>query len=184
MNEHAIPVEWLAQYHDGELGAARRQQVEEHLLSCAACQRELAAVKSLGEMLAAERLSEDALTDRSVFWGEVRSQLPQRSAASMSPVKWLPGVALLVANGWVQFLAAASMFVLLVQLPGLAGPLAWLDRALAGWLFGGVAWLLPSSLSSWGLVLFLVGLSAWLAVLYLVWLAYVWQHRRVAVLAG
>ena len=184
MNEHAIPVEWLAQYRDGELGAARRQQVEEHLLSCAACQRELDTLRALSEMLVVDRLPQDVLTDQPAFWGQVRSQLPARSAASMSPVKWLPGIGLLVANGLVQFLAAASVVVLLVQLPGLAGPLTWLDRALAGWLFGGLAWLLPLSLSSWGLVLVLVGLSAWLAVLYLVWLAYVWQHRRVAVLAG
>ena len=50
---HPIPAGWLVMYHDGELDAARREQFEAHVATCDACQRELAALKSLSGMLAA-----------------------------------------------------------------------------------------------------------------------------------
>ncbi len=180
MSEHAIPVEWLALYHDGELDQARRQQVEEHLLTCAVCQRELAALKSLNRALGVDRLPEEVLTEQAAFWRELKPQLPERAATSAVPIQWLPGVGLLVMNGVVQFIAAAGVVVALVAgpFPWIAQPVGWLSRALAGWLFGWLAWLPPAEWSGWGLSLFLIALSAWLAVLYLAWLGYAWRHRQ------
>lgn len=182
MSEHAIPVEWLALYHDGELDQARRQQVEEHLPGCLVCQRELAALQSLSEALGVDRLPEEAWAKRSVFWRELEPQLPERTATSAAPIRWLPGVGLLVANGLVQFVAAAGVAVTLVasQFPWIAQPVGWLSRALAGWWLGWLAWLLPDQWIGWGLPLFLVALSAWLVVLYLAWLSYVWRHRQMS----
>jgi hypothetical protein len=45
-----------------------------------------------------------------------------------------------------------------------------------GWL----AWLLPDQWSGLGMATFFVVMSAWLAVLYLVWLGYAWRYRRQA----
>lgn len=179
---HAIPNEWLALYYDGELDAMRRDQVEAHLAVCVACQEELAALKGLSDLLAADRLGSDVLASQSIrsAWNEVESQLPDRTAAAPSLLRWLPGLGLLIANVLVQFIAMVSVVVMLA-----AGQLGWiaqlvdgLDRALSDWLLGWIAWLLPIPLSGWGLSLFLVILSAWLAVLYLAWLGYIWMERR------
>jgi anti-sigma factor RsiW len=186
MSEHAIPVEWLALYHDGELGEGRRQQVEEHLPSCDSCQRELAVLVSLSNVLVVDRLSEDALVSQPVFWRKLEPRLPKRQAAGTLPLRWLPGIGLLVASGLAQFLVAASVVVMFVagQFPSIAQPVDWLNRALAGWLLGGLAWLLPGQWGGWGLSLFFVALSAWLIVLYLVWLGYVWRHRPMSACAS
>ncbi len=178
---HAIPNEWIALYYDGELDTLRREQVEAHLQLCGACQQELAALKGLSRLLAVDRLGEDALADRSVrsAWRELEPRLPERAAAAPSLLQWLPGVGLLIASVLVQFIAVASVVLLAAsQLGWIAPPVDGLDRALSGWLLGWIMWLAPAPWSGWGLSLFLVILSAWLAVLYLVWLAYVWMDRR------
>ena len=46
---HPIPAEWLTAYHDGELDARRRQQVEAHLPECPECRLELAGDRSVWE---------------------------------------------------------------------------------------------------------------------------------------
>ncbi len=179
---HAIPKEWLALYYDGELEAKRREQVQAHLLSCADCQRELAALKALSNVLAVDRLTDLAFTSRSVrfAWPELESRLPERAQTGPSLLQWLPGIGLLMANVVVQFITVVSVVVVFMagQLGGIAQSPIWLDRALSDWLLGGITWLLPAQWTDWGLSLFLVILSAWLAVLYLVWLGSVWLHRQ------
>jgi anti-sigma factor RsiW len=49
MSEHVL--NWIAAYHDGELNAARRSQVETHLLECPACRAELETLHALSTML-------------------------------------------------------------------------------------------------------------------------------------
>ncbi len=178
---HAIPIEWLALYYDGELDAQRLEQVAAHLSSCAECQRELAGLKALSRVLAVDRLADNALTSRAVHaaWNEFESRLPER-APNGPALGWLPGIGLLIANVAVQFVAVVSVAVMLAanRLGGMAPSLAWLDRALSDLLLGWIVWLLPAQWSDWGLSLLLIMLSAWLAVFYLAWLAYMWLHRQ------
>jgi hypothetical protein len=178
---HAIPKEWLAAYHDGELDETRRQQLEAHLPTCASCRQELAALESLSNVLAVDQLADGALTSLPAFWRRLEPQLPDRAPATLSLVRWLPGIGLLMANVLVQFIAIAGVAVMLVagQLSWMGQLVAWVDDALFDWLLGWLTWLVPAQWSGWGLSLFLVVLSAWLAVLYLAWLGYVWlDHRR------
>jgi len=180
MSEHAIPNEWLALYYDGELNEIRRAQVQAHLRSCADCQRELATLKALSRVLVVDRLADDALASRAVFWRKLESRLPERAEAAPSLLKWLPGVGLLLANVLVQFVAVVSVVVMLLasQLGWIAQSIDWLDRALLSWLGGWLTWLLPAQWGGWGVSLGLVILSAWLAVLYLVWMGWMWLERR------
>ncbi len=183
MSEHAhtIPPEWLALYYDGELDARRRAQVQAHLLSCADCGRELAALKALSRALAGDRLAESALAGHSVrlAWQELEPRLPERAETGPALPHWLAGLGLLMANVVVQFIAVVSVGFMLAagRLGGIAQSAAGLDRVLSDWLLGGITWLLPAQWSGWGLSLSLVVLSAWLAVLYLIWLAYVLLQR-------
>jgi len=180
---HAISNEWLALYYDGELDAKRREQVEAHLSTCTACQRELAALKALSGALAVDRLAADTLTSRSArfAWRELELRLPERAVAASPLLKWLPGMGLLMANVMVQFIAVVGVAVMLVggRLAWIAQPVAWLNDISFDWLLGWLTWLLPAQWSGWGLSLCLVILTAWLAVLYLAWLGYLWlDHRR------
>ena len=188
MNEHphAIPQEWLGLYYDGELDATRRAQVQAHLLTCADCRHELNALNALSNVLAGDRLADPALTGRPVqlAWSEFEQRLPERTATGTPLLQWLPGIGLLMANIAVQFIAVLSVGLMFMagRQGGLASAASWLDRVLSDWLLGWLTWLLPASWSGWGLSLFLVILSAWLAVLYLAWLSSVWLHRQSPVL--
>lgn len=178
---HEIPNDWLALYYDGELDAARREQVQAHLPACEPCRRELAALKALSSALAADQLGADALASRSALaaWRELEPRLPERAAAAPSILRWLPGLVLLIVSVFVQFVAVAGAVLALAagQLGWVVPSVDWLNDALSGWLLGWVAWLVPAQLSGWGLSLGFVILSAWLAVLYLAWLGSVWlQH--------
>jgi len=176
---HAIPNEWLTAYYDGELDETRREKLEAHLLTCVSCRQELAVLKSMSNALAVDRFPDDALVGRAEFWRKLESQLPDRVAVERSPLRWLPGIGLLLINGLVQFGAAVSAVVMLVAglLPWEAQPLTWLSRAAASSVMGWLTWLLPDQWSGLGLAAFFVVISAWLAVLYLAWLGYVWRYR-------
>ncbi len=178
---HAIPKEWLALYYDGELDAQRLEQVTAHLSSCAECQRELAGLKALSRVLAVDRLADNALTSRAVHaaWNELESRLPERAPTGPA-LGWLPGIGLLIANVAVQFVAVVSVAVMLAanRLGGMGQSMEWLNRALSDLLFGWLSWLLPEQWSGWGPSLFLVMVSAWLAVLYAAWLAFMWANRQ------
>lgn len=183
MNEctHSIPDIWLAAYYDGELDQARRQQLEAHLPGCTSCQRKLDALKSLNIALAADKLTESAFTSKSAFWNEIESRLPERAPVTRAPIRWLPGIGLLVINGLVQFGAAAGVVIMFVagQFGWTASPaVAWSNRALDGWALGWASWVLPAQLSGLGLVLFYIVISAWLAVLYLAWLGFEWRYHQ------
>ena len=179
---HAISNEWLALYYDGELDAKRHEQVEAHLPTCTACQRELAALKALSGVLASDQMAADTLMSRSArsAWRELEPRLPERAVVASPLLKWLPGMGLLMANVMVQFIAVVGVAVMLVggQLSWIAQPVAWVNDVLFDWLLGWLTWLLPAQWSGWGLSLFLVILTAWLAVLYLAWLGYMWLDRQ------
>jgi len=179
---HAISNEWLALYYDGELDAKRREQVEAHLPTCIACQRELAALKALSGVLSGDQMAVDALMSRSArsAWRELEPRLPERAVIASPLLQWLPGVGLLIANVIVQFIAVVGVAVMLVghQLAWIAQPVAWVNDVLSDWLLGWLTWLLPAQWSGWGVSLGLAILSAWLAVLYLIWMGWMWLERR------
>jgi anti-sigma factor RsiW len=176
---HEIPPEWLAAYRDGELDGARRGVVEAHLPGCASCRQELAALQSLSDALAVDRLPDSVVTRHAALWRRLEPQLPDRAPATLSPVGWLPGISLLLVGGLVQFTAAVVAVVMLIdgRAPWAADSLAWLGRVAAGALVGWLAWLLPERWVGLGLTGGLVILSAWLAALYLAWLCYAWRYR-------
>jgi len=176
---HAIPNEWLVAYHDGELDDTRRAQLEAHLSTCALCQRELTALQSLRGVLDVDRLPGGALASQAAFWRKLEPRLPDRAPVTLSPVRWLPGISLLLASGLVQFGAAASIVVMLAasRLSWAADPLAWLDRTVASFVIGWPTWFLPDQWMGVGLAACVVVVNAWLAVLYLVWLGYAWRYR-------
>ena len=179
---HEISKEWLALYYDGELDARRREQVEAHLPTCEPCRQELAALKSLSDVLVVDRLSDVALASQSArsAWRELEPRLIDRAAAAPSLLRWLPGIGLLMANVLVQFIAVASVVVMLAagRLGWIGQSVSWLNRALSDWLLGWITWLLPAQWGDWGLSLFLVILSAWLAVMYLAWMGWMWLERH------
>jgi hypothetical protein len=179
---HAISNEWLALYYDDELDAKRREQVEAHLPACTACQRELAALKALSGALASDQMAADTLMSRSArsAWRELEPRLPERAVVASPLLKWLPGIGLLMANVMVQFIAVVGVAVMLVggHLSWIAQPVAWVNDVLFDWLLGWLTWLMPAQWSGWGVSLGLAILSAWLAVLYLIWMGWMWLERR------
>ena len=177
---HEIPHEWLAAFHDGELDSARCAQLLTHLPGCALCRQELAALQSLSDVLAVDRLPDSALTGQAARWRKLEPQLPDRGASmTLSPVGWLPGISLLLVGGLVQFVAVAVAVVTLIdgRAPWAADSIAWLGRVSASALVGWLAWLLPERWVGLGLAGGLVILSAWLAALYLAWLCYASRYR-------
>ena len=176
---HEIPPEWLAAYHDGELDSARCAQLLTHLPGCASCRQELAALQSLSDALAVDRLPDSVVSGHAALWSKLEPQLPDRAPMTLSPVGWLPGISLLLVGGLVQFVAVAVAVVTLIdgRAPWAADSIAWFGRVAASALFGWLAWLLPERWVGLGLAGGLVILSAWLAALYLAWLCYAWRYR-------
>ncbi len=189
---HAIPDEWLTAYHDGELDAARRRQVQAHLPGCAACRQALAELGALRLALAADELTPAAaLAGAEEFWQRVQPQLAARPAARPLPaplsprqvvLRWLPGIGLLLLNGVVQVLGLGLTLLLLgagtlAQAPAWTAGLAQLAAgALGATTLGWLGWLVPADWGGWLLIVFWLLLSIELAVLYLAWLGYELRH--------
>jgi anti-sigma factor RsiW len=68
MKEH--PVDMLSAYADGELTAAERLRVEDHLERCTECRRDLALIKTMGTAM--RNVESNAGTD---VWNGVRSRI-------------------------------------------------------------------------------------------------------------
>lgn len=78
----------LSAYHDGELPAARRATLTEHIKACKECQAELHAIASLG--LAFQRVPMPCKPDD--LWQQIERQLPadlQPVALSPSLLAWM-----------------------------------------------------------------------------------------------
>ena len=189
---HPIPAEWLSAYYDGELDAARRQQVEAHLPTCADCQRELAAMESLSQALSADEPAAGAITGSAAFWHNLRPQLVDRLPARQTAegtgglnilVRWLPGVGLLLVNGAVQVGAVAGAVLVLIsaQLPAAPAWAARMEHLAASSTLGWLSWVVPADLGGLGLFALWIIISAGLAVLYLAWLGYELRYGPLAV---
>jgi anti-sigma factor RsiW len=177
MNGHAT--EWLAAYHDGELHGARKQQVEEHLGNCTACQAELEALHTLSNLLQEIPLPKSELSAQR-FQAQVIRALPlanrqpgwQRALKigwQLAPV----GAILVWAFGQAIWLVTSLAAVLnsplgLSRLSLLGGGLS-LARPSFGW--GEAATILESSLLN-------LAFSALVAIFLCGWLTSWWVLHR------
>lgn len=97
-------------YHDGELSPTQAARVEAHLVSCAACREELAALQALSALLQAAPAATESLTEER-FASQVALKLPQRPQRTATQqalfTAWRLAPALLVGI-WL-FLETASV---------------------------------------------------------------------------
>jgi anti-sigma factor RsiW len=188
---HCIASRRLHAYYDGELPLAERRQVEEHLLSCHACRRELEALRELSTTLRAVPLPIGSLPSDSDFWRRLAPRLSQRDSSRPLAVPW-PSLAPLsvVLTGSLVNAASVCLALLAGALQWNIIPPAWLESMgrVGRHLVGPTVWSagqkvvtelggrLPASLtagSTWSLVLQSAsfGVASVLGCLYLVWIA-------------
>jgi anti-sigma factor RsiW len=177
MNAHMT--EWLAAYYDGELSETRRQQVEEHLSDCPACQAELAELRKLSKLLLEVPAPERVLSPQR-FQTQVKLRLP--------PAVSQPGWQRALKAGWQLaplcavfvwvFMQAVSAVAILATFAGLP-----VGLGRAGALSGGLS-LVASALSLRGaeatIVLGLLNLAftALVVVFLCGWIASWWVVRK------
>ena len=171
MSQHIF--EWLPAYHDGELSAGRRQQVEKHLQSCPDCRAELQAIADLSALLITDH--SPRLTSAERFAAQVQLRLPhslpQEIQADRAALpRWVLGAPLALLAGWA-FLQAALLVTALIlngaQVFGLQSQL-W-----PHWV--GVEGLIEVV---GGLFALNLGLLVLTAILWCVWLAFWWVWNR------
>jgi TonB family protein len=96
--------EWLGAFVDGELDAARLEQVRDHLEACAACRRELDQIQELGRLAKSvehPRLAEDYWDwQRTKVWHGIRNRrrvsVPSHRGTSVWPKLTTAAAGLLV----------------------------------------------------------------------------------------
>lgn len=160
MNEHVNG--WLTAYFDGELGEQRSEKVRAHLESCPSCRHELAALRSLRDLLGENPQASDLLSAKQ-FAGQVALRLPRRPSRSFPRrtfrLVWGAIPAALLAT-W----AFAQALFILITLSGLAASLG---------LWGSNLLLIGHSTALNALLLNL-GISGFVGVALMSWLASWW----------
>jgi anti-sigma factor RsiW len=99
--DHERWQEWIDIAAEGELGAAERRSLDEHLAGCTACRGELARSERLTARLGAARVAV-----RPGFAGEVMAALEPAAWEARAPRAWRWPLAALVAVGG----ASAALF--------------------------------------------------------------------------
>ena len=177
MNGHVS--EWLAAYYDGELHGPRRQQVEEHLSNCPACQAELEALSKLSILLQ-EAPSPEFRLSAQHFQAQVMRRLPPENAQ--------PGWQRALRAGWQLAPLSAVMAWAFGQAVWLVTSLVSvlnfpLGLSRAGLLSGGLS--LASASPGWGsaetiieLGLLNLAFSGLVAIFLCGWLASWWVIHR------
>jgi hypothetical protein len=133
---HRQIIDLLSAYHDGELPAAQRAQVEAHLRTCAACWEQLAQLQTLSALLGTYSVEVGATEE---FWKRLEPRLPVRKqTASPAPVRprpqprqpwlFLPPMGLLFSKAMVQAVMLISLALWGVYSLGLLP--TWADHAL------------------------------------------------------
>ncbi|MDY6893073.1 MAG: anti-sigma factor, partial [Chloroflexota bacterium] len=80
---HQQVTDLIPPYHDGELSAVQRMQVELHLRTCATCREQLAQLKALSALLTATPVEVEATEE---FWERLAPRLPApRPVTSSTP---------------------------------------------------------------------------------------------------
>ena len=183
---HALVAEWLSAYHDGELDAGRRRQVEAHLAGCTECRAALADLESLSQVLSADEVPADVATDEAAFWQRLEPRLIDRPRDALRPearprtawLRWLPGLGLLLTSATVQLAGAALTvaFLALAPVQPATGWAASLNHLAASAVMGWPAWIVPAEWTGWGMFALFSLVSAAIGVLYLAWLGYEWRY--------
>jgi hypothetical protein len=157
MSEHVT--DWIAAYHDGELGGARREQVDAHLRQCAACRAELERFEEISAWLKTSPPM-PARTHPEQFVSQVRLRLrpqpapPDRMRVLSAVWRLLP-LGLLAGWAFLQAVLIVSGALLAVLplfggLPG-TGTLEWrLAEAMAGWLVLDLGLTAVTAALAWG----------------------------------
>lgn len=182
MNEHLNT--WLDAYLDGELDAARRAQVEQHLQGCAECRQRLAERHELAALLGRLPVAR-GLTPEARFVSAVDRRLAPREnpVARLGALGWvLLPLGLLVMLSFIQTTLLLSSLVgffpgvsqLLVGAAALQGSLAP-SGALGA--FGGL--LAEFDLFGWGWLAALLAPAA-IGLVYVGWLAGWWARNQQA----
>jgi predicted anti-sigma-YlaC factor YlaD len=160
----------LDQYYDGELGPARRRQVETHLAVCPACRAELEQMRQLSALLQGVPLP-DAFSSPQLFGAQVALRVSrQQVERSRYPgAAWHVVPVLLLCGVVVQ----QGLFVLLGGVVGLARTAGWLGIDLSAWwpLWNAVETQLGSVLRLSSISLVTVLSVALMVVLYLATIA-------------
>lgn len=205
MNERANDYvkEWLGAYVDGELSADRRSWVEDHLVTCASCRRELAELRALTTLLHADPAPASFLESvvlpqgsTEAFTRQVIKNLPRpvqpawqralRLGLRFTPLGLFGAWAFTQAVIWVS----TALLYALRLFPQTESWLAWVEPGLnygaGGWLGGLLSLSGLDSLtgditgSVWFISLMLINLAVllFLAVLFFAWLAGLWAYQR------
>jgi predicted anti-sigma-YlaC factor YlaD len=122
MDDHVT--EWLGAHLDGELHRESQQRVKNHLLTCTACQEELASLQSLSDLLQ-EMPAVENVKPTSQFVTQLLLYLPPRpqplSNRILRTVWNLLPVILLAALVFFQTVYVVNGLVMLVGQTGLFG---------------------------------------------------------------
>lgn len=171
MTSHVL--EWLGAYHDGELTAGRRRQVEDHLRDCSTCREELESLNELSSLLKADPPSLRTSPQR--FAAHVQLRLPHQSARSTRRntgqlPRWVLGAPLVLIGIWAFLQSALWVASLVLAADWALGPRVmffsnWITAE--GWL---------ESMAS--LFLLHAGLLIGTAILWTTWMAFWWAWKQ------
>lgn len=195
--------DWIAAYYDGELSSERRAWVEDHLVVCADCRRELDDLRALSGLLhtapaPASRLSEDEFT-RQVLQRLPMSQIPFWNRALRVALRYAPlGLFAFWAFWQAVIIVSGGVLLLIGLFPTIGGRLGGplpvggeaLEMNLLSWIEQtGLFVSMPvyTRVLNWvdGLSIFIIvelGTAIIFAVLFLAWLAGYWSQRRLQVM--
>jgi predicted anti-sigma-YlaC factor YlaD len=187
--------EWLNAYLDGELNRARTSQVEDHLAECAECRAELEELRGLSTLLHETAPTGEFLsTER--FVSNLTLNLPRQPEHSqrrkiLEVGWWLIPVGTLGIWLFLQVTFTLSALVLRASDAGLLGnTFAMVSRnsVQTGWFASLTNWFGYQPVSALSMLnnaeLFVHNLivpfilQAFLAVIYLIWLASWWLRQQ------
>ena len=121
-DEHHPWSQWLMAWHDGELSAHHRERMQEHLTSCSRCQRLLAELHHLSQLLQEATVPWQSICPPERAWQRMATRLGRRRPpAANAPrwVHWLPPTGLLMVNTVIQFLGTAILVLTVLSALGL-----------------------------------------------------------------
>ncbi len=173
MNPHVN--EWLAAYHDGELPAYRRHQVEKHIQDCLTCRAELESFVELSSLLKTDPVPLQTPPQR--FAAQVQLRLP-RAASSRTLQRdgqlprWVIGIPFVLIIVWAFLAAAIKVTTFVLTADQLFGPR---EAIFSGWVK--TESLLNTSAN---LILFHVILLICTSILFAAWMALwlAWKNNQ------
>ncbi len=121
-DDHQRWSQWLTAFHDGELAAPHRKRVQEHVSVCPHCQRALAELHRLREMLQTVTVPWATMQSPGEAWQQVANRLERRRPASTASAhwfQWFPPTGLLILNVVTQIAGTVSLVIMVLSALGL-----------------------------------------------------------------